>query len=496
MRGKNVGLYVGINSVGVAVVQAKRITSIVNFELSSLDESKAETLSNDVRWEALINKALREAGADTDEVYVALSDKDFIFRSLEMPLMKKTEIESSLIYEIEKYIPFKLEELEWDYEYIRVPGEKKANVSFIGIRESNFNRIRDILSRLTITARAIEPACLSLARMVKSLKEFSKINDFALLDFTKVESYLTFFQNNLPVFNRHLTVPKKEEALDLDKFIESINLSLQYFKREFKNYKLDKLIVVGEAQGDLMSSLHEGLQIEAEIEAVSPYNLTENNNNSVEGAKALGVANRDYYPGTFRPVLKKTEITPEGVAALPVAAPVLRIGLLSILLGLGLAGTIAFYIVKENEIITKKNELRLFERSIMIPKELKDLSWKERADMTKTKADEVKALKEITASFRRLFGFFNTLGKGEILPEGLWLERLNVTRRKDGYSGDLRGYVFRDDDYKERLGLDEFISALKAEESVKANFSSVELNSSKRTKIRGFEVTDFSIKLR
>ena len=495
MAGKNVGLYLGTNSVGVAVTQAKRISSVMNFELSSLDESKAETLSDDVRWEALINKTLREAGADSDDVFVSLTDKDFIFRSLELPLMKKAEIESSLIYEIEKYIPFKLEELEWDYEYTRVSGEKKVNISFVGIRESNIHRMRDLLNRLAVNAVAVEPSCLSLARIVKSLKEYSKLSDFALLDFTKSEAYLTFFQNNLPAFNRHLTIPKKEDALDLDKFIESVNLSIQYFKREFKNYKLDKLIVVGEEEGGIVSLLREGGQVEAEVEAVTPYNLTEGNNPTVEGAKAIGIANRNQYSTVFRPVLKKTVVTPEGVAA-PSAAPALRIGLLATVLGLGLIATAAFYMVKENEVTAKKNELRIFEKSIMIPKELTKLSWAQRETKTKEKAGEVKVLKEVKTSLKKVFGFFDELSSSAMLPEGLWLDRLSLSRSKDGYNSELQGYIFRDDDYKERLGLDDFISNLKKEDEVRSIFSSVEVKSSQRREIRGFDVTSFSVVLK
>ena len=497
MKGKNVGLYFGINSIGVAVAQAKNIISLANFELSSLEEGKAEAVKEEVRWEALINKALREVGADTETVYVSLADRDFIFRPLEMPLMKKSEIESSLIYEIEKYIPFKLDELEWDYDFVRFPKEKKVAISFVGIRENNFQRVRSILARLNIKAVVIEPSCLSLARILKSSKDFAQCSNFALLDFTKSESYLTFFQNNLPAFNRYLTIPKKGEALDLDKFVESVNLSFQYFKREFKTYEIDKFIVAGSAEsGNLISSLKENLQTDVEIVTVSPYDLTANGTASMESTKALGVASRDSYPGTFRPILRKTEVTVAEAIGAPMEGPGLRIGLLSALFGAGLIASLAIFMMGEGEVTDMKNKLKKFEEEIYIPKELKEMSWKQREASVKTKASEVRTLRNLSTSFKKALGFFDTLRAKGVLPEGLWLDTLTVSQKANQYTGDLSGYIFRDDDYKERLGLDEFISNLKQEEAVKSIFSSIDLSASRRSRIRDFDVTSFTIKLR
>jgi hypothetical protein len=327
------------------------------------------------------------------------------------------------------------------------------------------------------------------------LKDFSKISNFALLDFKKTESYLTFFQGALPVFNRYLTIPKKGESLDLDKFIESVNLSFQYFKREFKAYQIDKVIVVSDSEGaKLVSTLEEGLHAEAEIASVSALDLTGNENASVESAKALGAANRDLYPG-FRPVLRKTEVAIEE-GEVPAEIPALKIGLLAGLVGVGLIALTAFFMLNENQVTEKKNELRLFEQGIEVPEELENLSWKERADKVNEKAARVKIFKEAKAAFKQLFGFFDSLGKVKTRPDGVWLDSVTISQRDDDYTGNLTGYVFQDDDYAERLALDEFISILKEDGEVRSVFPNVEIETSLRKKLRKFDVTNFSIKLK
>ncbi len=488
---KKVGLYLGVNSVGAAKVQGKDITSLGRFEFSSLEEAKGRPMNEDIRWEALINKTLREVGSDVKDIYISLADRDFIFRPLEMPSMKKKEIESSLVYEIEKYIPFKMEELVWDYDYVNFSRERKISLSFIGIKEDNFQRIKAILSRLELKAVIIEPSCISLARIIKSLKQFSQFRDFALLDFTQLEAYLTFFQQNLPVFNRYLVVPKKENILDLDNFIEAVNFSFQYFKREFKNYKLEKFIIVGDSNiENLISPLEEGLQID--VVPVSPYDLTNRNNARVENVKALGVVCPERSSYKFRPNLRKTDERPlPSVESLTSIS--LKAGLLSTLVGVGLAGSIFLSLILGNEISEKRSILKKKEESISALAALGAFSWPERVMMMNAEEEKINSLKEVLSSFTRFSSFFKRLATEEMLPHRLWLVDLSIRRQREKYSGTLMGYVFRDNDYEERLGVDEFISNLGKDEIIESVFSKVELESSNREEVEGFKVTRFAI---
>lgn len=495
-KATKVGLYLGAGSVGATVMQGRNVISLANYEFSSLEESRIENLNDEIRWEALINKVLRDVNADSSNVYVSLSDKDFIFRSLEVPLMKKNEIETSIVFEIEKYIPFKMDELAWAYEYVRLPKEKKNIVSFIGIRQNNLAKTKGILSRLKINALAIEPSCLSLVRAIKTSKRISKINNFAVLDFTNLEASLTFFQYDLPVFNRYLSIPKEGNSINLNKFVESVILSFQYFKREFKAYSLDKFIIISNVTGgELIPPLKEGLQ--TDIEEISPYDLTSRNNAGIESIKAFGAINRDYYRNFFRPVFKQTELEEkEEVLERPVNIPSLRAGLLLSLLGVGLISSVFLSIFLQNKVSFEKVELQKEERSITVPFEIKKLTWKQRKNVTAKREKEVKILRSLVKSFKGLSKFFDELGQRKILPPGAWLKDLSLTLGKESYKGTMSGYVFRDDDYQERLAIDEFISNLNNEYSAAEVFSSAEINSSAKQSIKGFKVTYFLVRLR
>ena len=254
-----VGLYMGVDSIGGVSTVNGKVDSFARYSLSSLEEeSHVENLSDEVKWEALINKITREINADVKDLYLSLADRDFIFRFFDMPLMKRSEIQSSLTYEIEKYIPFKLEELRWDYSYVVLPKEKKMNVSFIGIKEDIYQNIQGLFTRLGFNPLTFEPSAISLARGLKSVKKFAKIKNFALLDLTGTEGCLTFFHNDLPVFNRYFTIPKETEREKVDDIVNPVRLSFQYFDREFSLYRVNQLIVMNETPDETLMGVLKG----------------------------------------------------------------------------------------------------------------------------------------------------------------------------------------------------------------------------------------------
>ena len=494
MKEKKIGVYLGTNSIGAVAVQGKKIISSVKFDLSSLQEVKEETLSEDIRWEALVNKTLREVGAETKDIYISFSDKDFIFRLLDMPLMRKKDIQSSLIYEVGKYIPFKMEELAWDYKYVRSLKEKKVRLSFLGIRERNLLRAKDILARLDLNAIVMEPSCLSLIRVVKLIKNFAKFKNFALLDFSKTEAYLTFFQYDLPVFNRYLAVSDSTDTFSSESFIESVNFSLQYFKREFKNYKLDRLIVVGESGAkELTASLKDIMRTEVDI--VSPQGLTGRSDTTMENVKAFGASAVDFSPYKFKPNLRKSEeylISPE---ELHKEVPLKR-GLLGGLVGLGIVVCMFLVGVLGNEVSEQRFTLKRREERVEVPGELKDYSWLKMEEVANTEAEKIKTLKDALGSLSKLYYFFKKIEEEGILPNGVWIDEINISKRQNNkYSGVLRGYIFLDNDNQENVALNELVSVLRQRKEVSAVFDNIDLETSEKREIRGFKVTYFVIKL-
>ncbi|MBU1121375.1 MAG: hypothetical protein KKF54_01585 [Candidatus Omnitrophica bacterium] len=484
-KGK-VGLYLGVASAGVVVVENKEVVSLAKFDLASFEEEFQDVLNEEIRWEALINRTLREAGAEGKDIYVSVTDRDFIFRSFEMPLMNKREITASLVYEIEKYIPFKMGELKWDYRSVRFPKDKKIDISFVGIRDDKFNKINDILKRLNLKSIYIEPSSLSIVRAIKSLPRIAHLKNFAVLDFTKSEAYLTFFYYNLPIFNRYLVIPKDGENINFEKLIEAVRLSFLYFKREYKFYEPDKMIIVGNAQNEnLINALKEDLQ--TEVEMVSPNEFIRRDNSEMEHLKALGAVDREYYPLSFSPVLLATEDQISGKGEKIVS---LKIGLISFLVILGIGASFLLSSFLGNKLSIEESNLQTDERNLALPKSVS--SWVTIENEIKNKKSRVDFLAGLARPSKKLSPFIEKLPY--FLPQGLWLDNLEIIFSGGSYKVIIRGNIFLSDAYQERLEIDKFILNLKHKEEVNSLFSNIEMTSSERRQIGEFMVTFFTIK--
>lgn len=490
MGKKKIGLYLGLNSIGAVAMEGKKVVSSVKYDLSSVEEeAKVENLNEEIRWQALINKILREIGSEEKDIFVSLADKDFIFRSLEMPLMNKKSIDSSLIFEIEKYIPFKIEELMWDYSFTKYPKEKKLNISFVGIRENNIYKVQEMFAHLNLTAVTIEPSSLSLVKILKTSKQFAQVKNFALLDVNDSEGYLTFFYEDLPVFSQFITIPKKGNIIDTEKFIESVRLSYQYFKREFRSYELEKFILISSRKEETINtSLSEELQIN--VESVSPYDLANISQAEPETLKALGAVSFDS-PYKFRPILKKTEEYAEQKVA--EGETPLRGWLIAGLLGAGLVASLIIAVIFGNEASVLQYKLEKAERELERPQQLKGLSWSDIEAALSKKEEQTVKLRNLAKDISPIAPALEKFSS--LRPKGLWFESIDLDYRDKKYSASLMGFIFLGDASNERLGVDTFVSNLKSDSAISTVFTNIEMISLERRTIGEYTVTYFTIKL-
>ena len=490
-----VGLYLGYNSVGGAVVDNKHnVIAAAQYDLASMEgEVLVEDINEKVKWETLINRVMREIKAEGKDVYVSISDRDFIYRSTEMPYMRnRAEVQASISYEIEKFIPFKLEELQWDYEYTPFPKDKKISLSFVGVKEENLQKTKELLTELGYNDLALEPASISLARVIKTNKKYSGLKNFAVLDYTKDESYLTFFYYDLPIFNRYIDVPLKEDGIDFDKFLDPIHRSFQYFQREFKFYSLDKFLVIGNTvENKFISALKDDLSVP--VEMIMPDSLG-GSKATVESIKAFGAADRLGSSYRFTPSLKKTQEQIE--AEISEEAP-FKTKLLIPLAGLGVVASIvawlffaAQYSAQETEVLRRESGVESVK-----PGNLKNLSWKQITTQISEKRKMVKTLEELMVTQPKVARLLGQLS--ELTPKGMWFDELeaNETKKPGKYRAILRGYCFLGDNYRERARINEFIVRLQASRVVLDMFSGVNLVSSEHRQLRDFDVTAFTLEM-
>ena len=500
MKKEYIGIHIGKKFLSAARIENKSLAAFTKLSLSSLrEESGDKVLQEDVLWEALINKALREVGSEHNEVFVSLEDREFIFRSFDMPLISKKEIESSMNYEIEKYIPFKMEELIWDYSYTKVSKYKKIDLSFIGIKNTAYKKYKTLFANTNATVLNIEPSAISLARVIKSLKFAKRVNNFAVLDFSEGESYMTFFYNDLPVFNRFIGSfdNEKDKSYAMDRLVEEMMISIQYFRREFKNYDLNSLFILCSSENvPLLSALKHKANIESKV--ISSDDILDAKGLSMEHFKAYAAATVSVLPFRFKPKFQSKDELAGGKTKKKIYVPSFNYILISVILVVGAAGCIFLYSFLNNKIIFKEYILRKRIEKLVLPETLKNKPIAEvenyLEERIKKNNDTISRLKIDSSEYNHVYPILDELPN--ILAEGLWLSDFRLERDGKGkLKLALSGYVLIADTGEGRRAIDNFISSIKGSSVLHRYFPKIDLVSMGRVKIEGYDAITFSLKL-
>ncbi len=486
---KTIGLFLGGGSISVVDTKDKRVISSASHPLELTNDPTQDPI---VYTEAMLNKITREINiAKKDEIYLSIHDRDFIFRSFIIPMMSRKEIESSIEFEIEKYIPFKIEELVWNYCYEKIANERQLIVSFVGYNKINYKKISDAFKKLELDLVAIEPSSISLLRLLLNRSEYSRLNWHVVLDYSPQECFITFFYRTLPVFSRTIFF-SRTETLAAEKLREEVRFSTQYFKREFRAYDLERMLVIAEsAHHDVVNVLSE--EMESPIDFLSPDSLSPQPGADCERLKAYAVATYDVWPRKFRP-LREDTVTGFLYSKKGMAAP-LNVPLIGLVAVAGIVGTILLNLFTSGVISGDHERWQKKEQQFKVNREYAEHSYKDLKDLRQKRESDVSLLKKKMKSLPDVKPFLNKLSA--FMSEGLWLNRLEVVKDKDDkLSIQVSGYVYCGDVSLDRESLDGFISRLREDQDIKGSFPVIEPLTQEREILSGYDVTHFAVRLR
>ncbi len=486
------GIYIGETFAAAVRLSGKKIVASSKCNVSSLEEDiEGGIIKRDVLWEALINKVLREVQGDATEAFVSLEDKEFIYRCFDMPLMNRKEIESAVKYEIEKYIPFKIEELSWSYDYTKIVKDKKINLSFVGIKKIALERYFSLFRGTNIKILNMEPAALGLMRIISFLKFKRKKANFILLDFSPSASYITFFYNNLPIFNRLLGSYDEKGKDAVGKMIDEVRISVQYFRREFKSYALNKLFIVGSRESEeMLSSIKKEIDIDSEV--IVTDKILNMKGAGIEHLKAYGAAASSFIPFRFKLSFIDRE-RGGSKKEIVAAAPNINYVFLGGLVLIGIVGCIFFYSILNNKLSLKSYEIKKEIEKMQLPPGAKEKNIDYFENSIHEKENKVNQLKSI-------FGEIKTIGPlleaiPEIIPNGMWFSGFSFENADKSMKLSITGHIFLGSKEEEARTLDDFISSLKENKNIRLYFSKVNIVSISRENVEGYDCLKFSVEL-
>lgn len=501
MKKKKIGIYLGTEGIGMAEVSGVQLVSSTHltFPISDL-----ETSEKSLELESLIKEGFKNLKVSSKEVFLGFSERELIFRFLELPLMRRSEVLLSLPLEVERYMPFKIDELFWNFCSLSELRTKKIKVAFLGGKKERIEAILNFLESIGYKVNSVESGSLSLAGLLKYFKIVPPtIKNFSLCLVSQKENEFYIFERNLPRLGRFIRLALNGEGLIQKKrLLDELILSFDYYRRELKGKEVNILYVIGEERDiEFFSDLKSELDLNVElmsIQEISRKLRTDRTIENLEELKAYSLALGRRKPSLFTLNIikpKKELLFQEEAEKLKEIVPLnfFTTLLLPVFLGLFILGWIWF---------TEKKKLSFFDLKLKeVNKELKELpvwmrefSLKELNSKLGKLKEKKELLEKLTDFSQDTFEFFKALSSSR--SRGMWFEELTFSRDLFSQRLDitLTGFIYLGDPNKERRSFDRFLSSLRSSDFLKKRGLEVSLNLRSTTK-EGFVLTRFEIKI-
>lgn len=129
--------------------------------LSSTVAADTEALAQAVK------RLMKETGAKSKEVYIALPESNVFTRVLEVPALSARELTSAIQWEAEQYIPLPLDQVNLDYTILRdakATGTNKMEVLLVAAPKTLLEKYLHILELAEVTGVAAETEIIATSR--------------------------------------------------------------------------------------------------------------------------------------------------------------------------------------------------------------------------------------------------------------------------------------------------------------------------------------------
>ena len=257
------GVFGGKNSVGVyldtdslSVLNAQEIGANVKI----LGFSSTAGLASVEK----IKRIFQEAAVHAKSVSLAVPAEGSMIRYFELPALPKKEEKNAVRFEAQKYVPFDMKDLYYDYDRYPDASGKKTKIVLFACKKQWVDEISSMIlltgvkvERVELVSQAIVRAfCHGLSKKSGQMEAMIFPND----DPRSAE--LILFKDGSVLFTRRLSFSQQRDsmALDIPFFISEMRISFDYFFQNFKNEKIGKIYVVGSSSDASRQALLEAAQ--------------------------------------------------------------------------------------------------------------------------------------------------------------------------------------------------------------------------------------------
>lgn len=256
------GLDIGTTAVRVVeLAHSGNGWNLQKYSIQPIDEKTSKSSSDSDRkvlGEAILS-AVNQAGIKTKDVAIGIPSQRMFASVIEVPNVSKTELNATIKYQAENYVPMKVDEAKIDWAIIgESPNDPtKAEVLIASVLNQFTEERLDLLEGIGLNVVAIEPDSLALTR---ALLPGGVTNGRMILDIGDSATDLIMTIGTAPRLIRSIPVGFKSLVYATQ---QNLRIDQQQAQRLLLSFGLDQDKVEGQLVRALSATLE---QLNAEIQ--------------------------------------------------------------------------------------------------------------------------------------------------------------------------------------------------------------------------------------
>ncbi len=500
MGNKFLGINFGVDALDIVEVEKSNI--IRNYRVAyetEGQESNIVEVTDEIKLTALLQKTIRTNNIETRDVIAALPSEDVLLRSFLIPQVSKTEMQSAIEFESRKFIPFKLEEIYFDFatQKLKDPKAARLKCSFAGMKKTILDKFQYILEQSNLRILYLEPVSFSLLRLFLFKKVIKPDETIAIVEVSAERGSICIIERGFPQLIRdfkfrHLgSDPRGADMVSLiSRLKNEIHVSFDYYSRQFSDSSVNKIFFHSkEDTSEMLGNLKN--EIDTPIELIT---------NTLEITDDFDLGSFKAYGSTLRQsfrsqsdinLYRKRDVLEEKPRDFSEDEPidyqiVIRVGIFAV----------AFIVL-----ILLSN----FVRGFSVSSKLKKIeSLKSQLDPKYAMAN-IKQLERLKTEFEKKLKVFEELhfdrsitpilnSLVHLMPDGVWISELNYGESTGALAFEINGYAYLEDEPEQLNAINNFLSLVKNNTEFKTKFKSIVLSNISQAAIEQWRVSKFLIK--
>lgn len=242
---KRNGLAIDLSDFSVKFLYLKKIgkkIEIVSFGEEKIKEGliREGIIKNEEKVAQIIKEGIKKIKGEkikTKYCLASLPEEKAFFHFLELPLMRKEEIRSAILYQLETFLPFPSHKVVFDFEVVK-EDEKGLKILVVSMEKEIVESYLSTLKRANLFPLLFEVECQSIVRALipKMISDY-----FLILDLGESKTTLIITLGNIILFTTSIPISGR---LFSEQIARQLNLKLEKAERLKIKYGIGEELVL------------------------------------------------------------------------------------------------------------------------------------------------------------------------------------------------------------------------------------------------------------